>query len=73
MEQDRFLLHIIDVSEELAAYIFIHHPAAGTAEVKEAYIRQNFYSKTNYMHNFSSLLNITLHVLDSLSVHHQEL
>jgi len=24
------------------------------------------------MHNFSSLLNITLHVADGLSVHHQE-
>jgi len=24
------------------------------------------------MHNFSSLLNITLHVSDGLSVHHQE-
>ena len=31
-----------------------------------------FYSKSNYMHNFSSLLNITLHVSDGLSVHHQE-
>jgi len=24
------------------------------------------------MHNFSSLLNVTLHVLDRLLVHHQE-
>jgi len=31
-----------------------------------------FYSKTNQMHSFSSLLNITLHVPDGLSVHHQE-
>ena len=31
-----------------------------------------FYSKTNHMHNFLSLLNITIHVLDGLSVHHQE-
>jgi len=31
-----------------------------------------FYSKTNQMHNFSSLLNITLRVSDGLSVHHQE-
>jgi hypothetical protein len=31
-----------------------------------------FYSKTNQMHNFSSLLNITLHVSDGLSVHHRE-
>jgi hypothetical protein len=31
-----------------------------------------FYSKTNKMHNYSSLLNITLHVSDGLSVHHQE-
>jgi len=31
-----------------------------------------FYSKTNKMHNFSSLLNITLHVSDGLSVHYQE-
>ena len=35
-------------------------------------IVQHFYSKTNQMHNFSSLLNITLHVSDGLSVHHQE-
>ena len=33
----------------------------------------NFYSNTNYMHNFSSLLNITLHFSDGISVHHQEL
>jgi hypothetical protein len=31
-----------------------------------------FYSKTNQMHSFSSLLNITLHVSDGFSVHHQE-
>jgi len=31
-----------------------------------------FNSKTNYTHNFSSLLNIILHVSDGLSVHHQE-
>jgi hypothetical protein len=31
-----------------------------------------FYSKTNQTHNFSSLLNINLHVSDGLSVHHQE-
>jgi hypothetical protein len=31
-----------------------------------------FYSKTNWMHNFLSLLNITLHISDGLSVHHQE-
>jgi len=31
-----------------------------------------FYSKTNCMHNCSSLLNITLHVSEGLSVHHQE-
>jgi hypothetical protein len=31
-----------------------------------------FYSKTNYMYNFSSLLSITLHVLYGLPVHHQE-
>jgi hypothetical protein len=31
-----------------------------------------FYSKTNWMHNFSSLLDVTLRVSDSLSVQHQE-
>ena len=34
-----------------------------------------FYSKTNQMHNISNLFlfwNSTLHVSDSLSVHHQE-
>jgi hypothetical protein len=31
-----------------------------------------FYSKINKIHNFSSLLNITLHVSEGLSVHHQE-
>ena len=31
-----------------------------------------FYSKTNKMHNFLSLLNITIHVSDGTSVHHQE-
>ena len=31
-----------------------------------------FYNKSNEMHNFSSLLNITLHVSDGFSVHHQE-
>jgi len=31
-----------------------------------------FCSKTNQMHNFSSLLNITLHVSDGFSVYHQE-
>ena len=31
-----------------------------------------FYSKNNKMHNFSSLLNITLHVSDGLPAHHQE-
>jgi len=33
---------------------------------------KNFYSKTNQTHHVSSLLNITLHVSDGLSVHHQE-
>ena len=32
----------------------------------------HFCSKTNQMHNFSSLLNISLHVSDGLSIHHQE-
>jgi hypothetical protein len=31
-----------------------------------------FYSRTNMMHNFSSLLNITLHVSVGLSVYRQE-
>jgi len=31
-----------------------------------------FYSKTNQMHNCSSLLNITLHVSGGLYVHHQD-
>jgi hypothetical protein len=31
-----------------------------------------FYCKTNWMHNFSYLLNIVLHVSDGLPVHHQE-
>jgi len=34
--------------------------------------RRYFYSKTNKMHNFLSLLNITTYVSDGLSVHHQE-
>jgi hypothetical protein len=38
MEHDRFLLRIVDVSEEPAACMFIHHPGAGAVEVKEAYI-----------------------------------
>jgi hypothetical protein len=46
MENDRFLLRIVDVSEEPAACMF-HHPGAGAVEVKEAYIWQNFYIKTN--------------------------
>ena len=33
---------------------------------------EHFYSKTNLTHNFSSLLNITLHVSDGHSIHHQE-
>jgi len=35
--------------------------------------KTNFYIKTNRVYNFfSSLLNITVHVSDGLSVHHQE-
>ena len=30
-----------------------------------------FYNETNYMHNFSILLNITQHVSDGLSVHNE--
>ena len=38
-------------------------------------LNQYFYSKTKQMHNISNLFyfwNNTLHVLDGLSVHHQE-
>jgi len=31
-----------------------------------------FYSKTNKIQNFSSLLNIIMHVSDGISVRHQE-
>ena len=39
---------------------------------KHPHIYAYFYSKTNTMHNFSSLLNITLHVSVGLSVHYQK-
>jgi hypothetical protein len=41
IEHDRFLLHIVNASVELAACIFIHHPSAGAVEVKQAYTPQN--------------------------------
>jgi hypothetical protein len=42
------------------------------SNICQQYTQDTFYNKTNNIHNFSSLLNITLHVSDGLSVHHQE-